>query len=58
MRLKGHGVEVLSMNELYDAEYCYECQGYGDDYIMNEDGELECCCFQCPFSPYGEMEGD
>lgn len=21
-------------------DYCYKCSGYGDDYYMNEDGEL------------------
>lgn len=32
-------------------DYCYECQGYGDDYFINDDGELECYCFQCLFNP-------
>ena len=44
------------MSELYDPEYCYECGGYGDDYFINDDGELECYCFQCPFSPYAEED--
>ena len=34
------------MEDNYD--YCYECMGYGDNYIENEDGELECYCPQCP----------
>lgn len=34
-----------------DDDYCYECTGYGDDYFENEDGELECRCFDCPFNP-------
>ena len=34
------------MNDLDDYEedpydYCYECSGYGDDYCMDEDGELD-----------------
>ena len=32
----------------YD-DYCYECQGYGDDYYEDEDGNLVCYCFECPF---------
>jgi len=40
----------------FEAEYCYECQGYGDDYYVDEDGELVCACFDCPFSPFKEEE--
>lgn len=25
-------------------DYCYECSCYGDDYYMDEDGELVCRC--------------
>lgn len=32
----------------YD-DYCYECSGYGDNYYEDEDGELICRCFECPF---------
>lgn len=34
-----------------DYDYCYECGGYGDDYFINEDGDLECYCPQCPMNP-------
>lgn len=34
-----------------DWDYCYECGGYGDDYFINDDGELECYCPQCPMNP-------
>ena len=30
--------------------YCYECCGYGDDYYMDEDGELVCICPDCPMN--------
>ena len=45
------------MNDLDDYEenqydYCYECGGYGDDYYMDEDGELVCRCPECPMNPY------
>jgi hypothetical protein len=36
-------------NDIFNADYCYECSGYGDDYFINENGELECYCPQCPF---------
>lgn len=32
-------------------DYCYECSGYGDDYYMNEDGELVCRCPECLMNP-------
>lgn len=37
-------------DELYD--HCYECRGYGDDYFLNDDGELECYCSYCLMSPF------
>ena len=30
-----------------DIDFCYECQGYGDDYYMDENGELVCACDDC-----------
>lgn len=32
-------------------DYCYECSGYGDDYYMDEDGELVCRCPECSMNP-------
>ena len=44
-----------NINPSYDAEYCYECSGYGDDVYTDEDGELQIRCTECPFSlDYGE----
>lgn len=34
-----------------ECDYCYECGGYGDDYFVNDDGELECYCPQCTMNP-------
>jgi hypothetical protein len=31
-----------------EDDYCYECTGYGDDYFVNKDGELESACPTCP----------
>ena len=35
-------------NTLDDYDYCYECGGYGDDYYINNDGELVSACDDCP----------
>lgn len=32
---------------MYEDDICYECSGLGDDYFINEDGELECWCPHC-----------
>lgn len=39
--------------EEQDDEYdhCYECRGLGDDYIVNDDGELESWCDKCGVNP-------
>ena len=36
---------------MYDPDYCYECTGYGDDYYMDEKGELVCACDKCFNNP-------
>ena len=33
-----------------DNDRCYECSGYGDDYYIDDDGELVCACSDCPFN--------
>lgn len=37
--------------EYEEYDICYECGAYGDDYFINDDGELECYCSQCSFNP-------
>lgn len=39
------------------SDYCYECGGYGNDYFVNDDGELECLCPECPLNPLNH-DGD
>ena len=46
--------EEEKMKQPYDG-YCYECMGYGDDYYIDDDGEL---VWQCPDCPYFEQEGE
>lgn len=39
------------LNERENAERCYECTGYGDDYYTDsETGELISNCDTCPFN--------
>ena len=43
-----------------DYDYCYECGGYGDDYFVNDEGELESSCPTCPHnsSKYDDYDDD
>lgn len=34
-----------------EYDHCYECRGLGDDYILNDDGELESYCDKCGCNP-------
>ena len=43
-------------DEGYD--YCCECEGYGNDYMENEDGDLICNCDTCPNNPFAEDDYD
>ena len=41
-----------SCDDFWDNyDYCYECSGYGDDYSIDDDGELVCNCPDCPNRP-------
>lgn len=40
--------------EFDNYDYCYECSGYGDDYSVNKDGELEFNCPTCPMNPFND----
>ena len=35
-----------------DEDYCYECSGLGDDYYINDEGELENWCPHCSINPH------
>ena len=41
---------------MYVYDVCYECQGYGDDYYTDENGNLACACYDCPFNELAEEE--
>ena len=38
-----------------EDDYCYECTGYGNDYHLDDNGELVSSCPGCPFNKW---EGD
>lgn len=40
-----------------ELDYCYECGGYGDDYSVDEHGELVCNCDTCPKGIQARREG-
>lgn len=42
------------MTDDYDDDYCWECSGYGDDYFVNDKGELECYCPYCIHGGYDD----
>lgn len=44
------------MIQMYDHDYCYECSGYGDDYYVDDDGELQCRCETCPFNNWNDED--
>lgn len=41
-----------------DYDWCYECTGYGDDYFLNDEGELESACPTCPHNLFGRLDED
>lgn len=41
-----------------ELDYCYECTGYGDEYYVDEEGELVCRCPECPFNPFRDDDWD
>lgn len=41
-------------DEDWELDHCDECGGYGDDYFINDEGELESMCPYCAFYDRGE----
>ena len=50
------GGKLYSMYD--DDDYCYECSGYGDDYFINDEGELECYCPYCSMNQNSSDDWD
>ena len=51
--------DTYDEDDLYDDydDHCYECGGYGDDYYIDDSGELVCACMDCPFASWNR-DGD
>lgn len=45
----------MSWEDIVD-DRCYECTGYGDDYYLNEDGEMVSNCTNCPWNSANDDE--
>lgn len=41
-----------------EFDYCYECEGYGDDYSVDKNGELVHKCETCPNNPFRDDRDD
>lgn len=39
-----------------DYDRCYECKGNGDDYYIDDNGELVSTCINCPFNDWSDSE--
>lgn len=37
---------------------CWECSGLGDDYYIDDNGELVSACIDCPNNGYYEEDDD
>lgn len=42
---------IEEQNYWDEYDHCYECRGLGDDYIINDGGELESNCDKCGLNP-------
>ena len=42
--------ELQQRQAIMSQERCYECRGYGDDYYLDENGDLVNACAECPFN--------
>lgn len=40
------------------ADYCYECTGYGEDYFIDENGELVSACDECWVTQRRELDDE
>lgn len=45
------GMLATAFSSTYNPDVCYECTGYGDDYYLDENGELKCACDDCWNNP-------
>lgn len=41
-----------------EIDYCEECRVLGDDYYIDEDGDLVMACYDCQMSRFGYSRYD
>ena len=48
----GAKMDLVTEDDDYDylRDRCYECQGYGDDYYTDENGDLVSACDDCSYN--------
>lgn len=55
-------LELISEHCMHHADdeydYCYECTGYGDDYSVDDNGELVCNCDDCSLNPRNQDDDE
>ena len=51
-------MEQESDYEIDDQDWCYECTGYGDDYSIDDDGNLISNCDDCIHNNFHIDEDD
>lgn len=49
---------MLDEKEMEKLDACYECGGNGDDYHVDEKGELVSNCPKCAMNPFRSEEYD
>lgn len=55
--MKNYDIDDYEDDDLWDDDdYCYECRGYGDDYRIDEYGELVSNCDDCPFNGFDSLD--
>lgn len=47
-----------TVKRMDDELRCYECTGYGDDYYIDDEGNLVRACDDCPFNGEDDEEDE
>lgn len=47
---------IIELNEEIRYDFCYECRGNGNDYYLDDNGDLVSACEDCPFNDWSDTE--
>lgn len=47
---------MTSSDDYDDYDFCYECKGNGDDYYVDDNGDLVSACDDCYFYDWSDEE--